>query len=162
MALAVGRITSQCGLGDKPSTAPCDALIPALNEATGQLAQPARLPRTLTPPFSVKLRSPFVPSRYTYKWEEDVLVTKPIAAGHCVVVFKETKGLMLRLRFLRLTTVRDPWATPMLARGTQVPIWVLEWVPSEYVKEWNICNSGKHIDKTVTQRVVQDNPLNFF
>ena len=65
--------------------------------------------------------------------------------------------------------VRDPWVNVFGApRGTRIPIWALEWVPAQYVKEWNICHkvkadgSGSYIDKTVTKRVVQDTPLNFF
>ena len=85
-----------------------------------------------------------------------------------MVVFKETKGLMLKLHLDRIITVTDPWV-PFFGkpRGTPVPIWRLEWIPSEYVKEWNICNRQRAdgtvgIVSEVTQRVKQDVPLNYF
>ena len=100
------------------------------------------------------------------------MITEPIELGSCVVVFKETKGLMLRLHFERIIVVTDPWvATFGVPRGTKVPIWRLEWVPSQYVKEWNMCNKTiknadgtvtTGIENTVTQRVKQDTALNFF
>ena len=95
-------------------------------------------------------------------------MTEPIEVGSCVVVFKETKGLMLRLHFERVIVVTDPWVVTFgVPRGTRIPIWRLEWVPSQYVKEWNICNKKSAdgttgIENTVSQRVKQDIPLNFF
>ncbi|MCI0438129.1 MAG: hypothetical protein L0177_03245 [Chloroflexi bacterium] len=176
VAQAVGEVTQQCGNGQSLSVAPCDQLRPLLDEATGH-EQPIGLLTSddervsgnaqvgvtaIRPSYSFKLRSPFVP-RWFGQWEEDVLLTEPLASGECAVVFKETKGLMVRLHFERVTVVRDPWvATFGVPRGTRIPIWSLEWVPSEYVKEWNICNSNGSINKTVTQRVKQDIPLNFF
>ena len=74
---------------------------------------------------------------------------------------------MLKLRFDRIVVVTDPWVTVFnQPRGTPVPIWVLEWMPSEFGKQWNICNSGDatnpQITTTVTKRVVQDIPLKYF
>ena len=164
VAQAVGQITSQCGNGDSLTTPPCDNLHALLDEDTGQEMEPRSHIATLTPAFSLKLRSPIVPP-WLRAAQEDVRVTSPIAAGECAVVFKETRGMMARLHFERVIIVTDPWvATFGVPRGTPVPIWSLEWVPSEYVKEWNICNTapGGGITKTVTQRVVQDIPLNFF
>lgn len=161
VALAIGKITEKCGKGSDLHKDPCDQLQPILDEATGHPPDIETLPRKIAAGFSVKLRSPFIPP-YTHRWDENVVVTKPLGPGQCVVVFKETKGLMLRLVFARITVVADPWATPQLARGTKIPIWSLRWVPAEYVKEWNICNTGRGIHKTVTQRVKQDIPLTFF
>jgi hypothetical protein len=166
VARAVGEITRQCGEGASLDAPPCNELQPLLEEEPDSEPRPSvqtQAQRLIRPSFSVKLRSPFVPQWFG-RWEEDVRVTDPIGAGECVVVFKETRGLMLRLHFERVIIVRDPWvATFGVPRGTRIPIWALEWVPSEYVKEWNICHraDGK-IEKTVTQRVKQDIPLNFF
>ena len=90
-------------------------------------------------------------------------MSEPIPSGACVVVFKETRGLMLRLHFDRIIIVNDPWVNTFgVPRGTKIPIWTLEWVPSEYVKEWNICNDNGTINTTVSKRVVQDIPLKYF
>jgi hypothetical protein len=68
---------------------------------------------------------------------------------------------MLRLIFIRFDIVLDPWATPLLARGTHIPVWALQWVP-EHVKQWNICNIGGKIQQTVMRRVKQEIPLRYF
>lgn len=175
VAAAVGEFTRQCDVGDRLDEEPCDQLMPLLEpehephhrtfrgdgdrEEDDAAAKPRAL--ILRPSFSVKLRGPFVPV-YARRWKEAVSVTDAIEPGECAVVFKETRGLAVRLHLDRITIVRDPWAAPQLLRGTRIPIWSIEWVPAEYVKEWNICNRGYRIDKTVTRRVVQDTPLNFF
>jgi len=163
VAQAVGHVTSQCGSGDLLTRAPCDDLHPLLDEQTGEEIRVGTFTRPLFPSFSVKLRSPAVPSWLRVP-QEDVRVTQPIPAGQCAVVFKETRGLMLRLHLERVIVVTDPWVTVFgFPRGTRIPIWRLKWVHSEYVKEWNICKvRGGIIRKTVTQRVKQDRPLNFF
>lgn len=177
VARAVSPFTAKCGPGSSLLEPPCDQLQPVLDEATGHefegedrkekvvpkpgQKEPIPSDLILRPGFSVKLRGPFVPP-YVRHAEEDVRVTEPINPGQCVVVFKETRGLMLRLTLIRMDVVKDPWATPMLARGTRIPVWALQWVPAEYVKEWNICNEKGRIVKSVTQRVKQDIPLHYF
>ncbi len=156
VAVAVGRVTINCQEGK-----PCSDLVPFLDEETGH--EIVRDPNQIvTVPFSLKLRSPFVPSNTTFRWQEHVVSTQPIPPSSCVAVFKETRGLMLRLRLVRIDVVRDPWATALLARGTKIPVWALEWVPSQYGKTWSICNVGGALKTTVTQRVKQDIPLNYF
>lgn len=164
VAAALSQFTAKCGVGDSLVDGPCAQLRPVLDEATGHIIEPGQdgVPRVIRAGFRLKLRSPFVP-RWTRGWEEDVRLIPALAPGECSAVFKETKGLMLRLRLDGFTVVRDPWATPTLPRGTKIPIWTLEWVPSEYVKHFNICNrDGKIEHVTVAQRVKQDIPLNYF
>lgn len=166
VAVAVGRITIGCGV-DRP----CPDLVPMLDEMTGHERR-ADLDRVLYPSFSAKLRSPFVPWASVYNWEEDVFPTKPIRPGECVAIVKETRGLMLKIHLERIDVVRDPWATALLARGTKIPIWALEWIPSQYVKTWSICNNvcpwwrrgclAQGLQTTVTQKVKQDVPLTYF
>jgi hypothetical protein len=162
VAQAVGRVTAQCGVGDVLKRPPCDDLEPILDEETGEERSLGTWDKPLHPSFSVKLRSPAVPP-WILGPQEDIRVTDPIPPKHCVVIFKEFKGLMLRLHLERIIVVTDPWVNIFgFPRATKIPIWRLEWVFSEYVKEWNICNADGQIKKTVTQRVKQDRPLNFF
>jgi len=166
VARAVANATRQCGEGSILLEPPCEELQVLLDEEQGRenvvgQAGQLDLAQAVHPGYSVKLRSPFVPG-WTNRWDEDVQVTEPIANGECAVVFKETKGLMLRLYYDRVITVSDPWATPQLPRGTKIPVWRMEWVPSEYVKTFNLCNQGGRVVKTVAQQVVQDVPLKYF
>ncbi|MDJ0826533.1 MAG: hypothetical protein QNJ16_13605 [Rhodobacter sp.] len=162
VAAALSGTTRQCTVGSSLVDGPCAQLRQQLNEETGHLFKPGEAPEELFQGYEVKLRSPFIP-RYNRLWEEDVKLIPALQPGECGSVFKETKGLMLRLRLDGFTTVLDPWATPNLPRGTKIPIWTLTWVPSEYVKHFNVCNNdGKIVHTTVHQRVKQDVPLNFF
>ena len=174
VAEAVGQATSQCGMKvDDPQRGmdlrlpPCDQLTPLLNvdPVTGMPLHPCW--PFLCPSFSVKLRGPTFPQPWALTWEEDVKLLGPIAPGACGNVVKETRGLMVRLHFDRITIVRDPWVSVFgVARGTRIPIWSIEWVPSEYVKTWEICNVVDSAglpgtQTTVSQQVKQDIPLNF-
>ena len=163
VAEAVGEFTRQCGEDDNVNLPPCNELHPRLNEQNGQeIAPQSHDPGIITPGYTVKLRGPAVP-RWTFGWGETVVSTPAIAPGECTAVVKETRGLMVRLRFDRITVVSDPWVSTFgIPRGTAVPIWTLSWIPSQYVKEINICNSGGQIEKLVTQRVVQDPALSYF
>ncbi len=163
VAAAVSEFTAQCGVGDSLVEGPCAQLRPLLDELTGHIIEPGQdgVATVIRRGFRLKLRSPFVP-RWNRSWEEDVKLIPALAPGECSAVFKETKGLMLRLRLDGFTVVRDPWATPTLPRGTKIPIWTLEWVPSEYVKHFNLCNRDGKVEGSVTQRVKQDVPLNYF
>ena len=160
VAQAVGNVTQ--GLADGQQVP--EALIPLLDEATGEELLDGSLGQGLgpiAPGFEVKLRGPFVPPAQR-DWYEDVIQTGPIGKNECSVVFKETRGLMLKLVFVKMTVVADPWATPLLARGTNIPVFALQLVPSEYVKTFEICNKAGKIDTKVSQRVVQDTALNYF
>lgn len=160
VAQAVGQFTSQCGLNDDTGTGQCAELQPRLNENGEEVSPGAG--EEITPGYTVKLRGPAIP-RWTFGWGETVVSTPAIADGECTAVVKETRGLMVRLRFERITVVSDPWVSTFgVPRGTAVPIWTLSWIPSQYVKEINICNDGGVIEKEVTQRVVQDPALSYF
>ena len=155
--------TRQCQDGSTVAEGPCEQLQPLLNEANGVEAVVGRLTANLVirPGYTVKLRGPFLPRPTTW-WQETVEVVPPLAWGECAVVFKETKGLMLKVCYDRIITVSDPWATPQLPRGTQIPVWRMEWVPSEYVKTFNYCNNEGKVTNTVDMKVVQDTPLKYF
>ena len=167
VAQAVGKATLKCDpRGDDATAEECDQLAPLLDEANG-LERPVQDAidgrPAIRPSYSVKLRSPFVPRWFRGGWDEEVLVTEPIGKDECAVVFKETRGLMLRAHFDRIITVNDPWvATFGVPRGTRIPIWTLELVPSEFIKQFSMCNKKGKINTTVTKRVVQDIPLKYF
>lgn len=164
VAAALSEFTRQCALGDDLTQGRCAQLQPQIDEEDGHLFGPNKPfeAQRIFRGFAVKLRSPFVP-RWGRTWDEDVKRIPALSPGQCAAVFKETKGLMLRLRYDGFTIVRDPWATPNLPRGTRIPIWTLEWVPSEYVKHFNVCNvDGRKMRNTVNQRIKQDDGLNFF
>ena len=161
VAAALTPFTSKCGEGDRADQPPCDDLHPLLNEENGEEMFPGSHIRSFNRSYSVKLRSPLV-APWVRSWQHDV---RPLVVdrGQCAVIFKETRGLMVRLHFQRITVILDPWVgTFGIPRGTLVPIWHLSWVPSEYAKAFTYCNDGKVVRQTVLQRVKQDHALNYF
>jgi len=161
VSAALTQFTSHCGEGDRADEPPCDNLQKILNEENGEEIFAGPLVRAFTRSYSVKLRSPFV-APWVRSWQHDV---RPlvVARGECAVIFKETRGLTLRLHFQRITVVLDPWVGTLgVPRGTLVPIWHLTWVPSEYAKAFTYCNDGRRINQAVLQRVKQDHALNYF
>lgn len=160
VAVAVGEVTAQCGNDDTLGRPPCDQLTPLIDDS----GDPAVTdPRTvLKPGFEVSLRSPIVPPWFR-SWQHDIRVTAPMERGQCTAVFKETRGLLARLVLDPIIIVTDPWvATFGVPRGTAVPIWTIRWIPVQYVKVWNLCNTGTGIETTVSQRIKRDLALNFF
>ncbi len=161
MVEAISAITRECGEGDSLNERPCDELIPLLDEETGHEIN-GRGEEKIIAPYTLKLRGPAIP-RGGSPWQEDISVTPAIARGECVAIFKETRGLMLRLRLERIIIVNDPWQSVFgVPRGTRIPIWTLEFVPAQYGKTWNICNEDGLLTTTVSQRVKQDVALNYF
>lgn len=163
VAEAVGQVTRQCGEGDRADQPPCNELHPLFDENTGREIPVQSHIRSITPGYEVKLRSPFVPPWFGNSWEETAKVVDPIPPNSCGAVVKETRGLALRVHFDRIILVTDPWVgTFGVPRGTRVPIWRLEWVPTEYVKTWTLCNRrGRNLVVRDVQRVKQDIPVNF-
>jgi hypothetical protein len=163
VAKAVGELTRECGQGDNVNVPPCNELHPRLNEQDGQeIPANSHDSGEINPGYTVKIRGPAVPG-WSFGWEETVVSTPAIAPGECSAVVKETRGLMVRLRFDRLTAVSDPWVSTFgVPRRIAAPIWTLSWIPAQYVKEINICNSGGDIEKEITQRVIQDPALSYF
>lgn len=160
VARAVGVVTRQCGQGDRVDTGPCRSLLHNVANP-GSVAQPGH--PFIQPSFSALLRSPVVIGGAISRWDEDVRGTPPLSPGQCSAVFKETRGLVVRLHFEHMAVVRDPWATPTLLRGTLVPVWQLEWVPAQYVKVWPICNGNDFIGRQPPiTKLWLDNSLNFF
>lgn len=162
VAEAVGNVTRKCGVGDRADQPPCDELHPLLDEATGEEMTPGSHIPTLRPSYEAKLRSPLI-APWFRAWEHDIRVPA-LDQGQCAVVFKETRGITVRIHLARITVVLDPWVgTFGIPRGTLVPIWYLSWVPTQYGKTWTFCRDNRGgIRQTVLQRVKQDHALNYF
>lgn len=164
VARAIGAVTRQCGEGDSLNQPPCDELQQVLDEGTGAEMPPRSTQQqdTIAAGYSVKLRGPAVPI-WIGTVEEDVRVTDPLRDGQCAAVFKEQRGLSVVLHFDRIIIVTDPWVSTFgVPRGTAVPIWRLEWIPTQYAKTWVFCNrGGRNVVVSERQRVKQDVAVNY-
>ncbi len=108
-------------------------------------------------PGGVAIRAAFLPWP-RFRHPEESCCCLPLEPCGCGVVVKEFRGLQLRWRRRRITTVIEPWAS----RATIVFrwVWVLEWVPVQYIKTITTHCECHGTGKTdVGVRVVRDLPL---
>ncbi len=180
VATVLSQVTSQCGVGDfvlmqdvDNFNNPCSQLQPLLNSLTGLEDEPVfdigtdqSLTTVLGPSFSTNLRADIIPPRWSRDIPENVEVTGTLAPGECSVVFKEFRGLLLQLHLERITDIRDPNNNTGVSGTTSDPIWVLQWMPAEYGKQWSMCNTGDtsapEVTTKVTMQVVEDEGLLYF
>lgn len=169
-AKAVGDATAGCAAGGdifNPGSE-CNRLGPTLERviSDGPLvtSEGPTVPNIVNPGWAVSLRGPAIPGLPGARGPQgDVVVTEKLADGECAVVFKEFRGLTIRLRFEFINEINYPFVETFgFVLDKNVPTWVLEWVPAQYITQWSMCNSGGQIVRTVSDEVHHDTSLQFF
>lgn len=95
-----------------------------------------------------EIRSPYYPiTQYPagLVQEENIIPTDPIANGECVTIVKEIQGIKSILRPVQVPIWQEPWTSRATIIGFNT-IWVVDFVPAEFVKNLNFCNSGGSIN----------------
>lgn len=131
LSLSLGELTRQCQ-PDSLGVPPCDGLLPLLDAPLDSSA--------IFLPLSA--------------WGQDTLVTQPLSTGECVAVFGLRQGLTFSLRSGPPGQEAGPWMETLDIPG----LWALQWRPVTYVEQWDICNTGGRIERTVTRRPGDDLP----
>ncbi len=72
--------------------------------------------------------------------EEHVIVTQPIPRGSCVEITKEKKGVVPVLVPIKVPIWVEPWFARRQIVGFAI-IWVLWWIPAEFLKIITYCNT---------------------
>lgn len=80
-----------------------------------------------------------------------------VECGGCAVIVKEFRGLQARWVLRRLTRVVEPWTSR--ARIINRWVWVIEFVPVEFIKTITVHCCGKPGTTDVSKRVVLDREL---
>jgi hypothetical protein len=144
---AVGQQTQGCS-PTNPTGAGCQLLLQGEESAVDSAVSG----------FQRQVRSPFflnVPSREP---EEAVILPGTLRKGECAPVVKETRGIQAVVR----PTVVPIWVNPWFARATVVgsaTVWVLEFVPAEFVKTITYCNvTGAALKQSFSTKIVRDRP----
>lgn len=111
--------------------------------------------------FSREVRSPFfirVPFREP---QEQVIVPQPLSKGDCVPIIKETKGIKVVVRPMKIPIWVEPWFARARIIGFTT-VWVWEFVPAEFVKTITYCNDGKDVTKKVDTEIIKERQLMHF
>ena len=99
-----------------------------------------------------EIRGPYFPLHGYASWnydnppipafpDEAIIQTGPLAAGECSTVIKEIQGIKSIMRPIQIPIWQEPWASRASIIGTQT-VWVVEWVPAEFIKNLNYCNNN--------------------
>lgn len=97
--------------------------------------------------FYREIRSPYFPiTPYATSFgpNENIITTGPLAIGECSTVVKEIQGI----KAIQRAVVIPIWLEPWTSRATIIAfstVWVVEFVPAEFVKSLNYCNVGGSI-----------------
>ncbi len=117
---------------------------------------------TVYPGFSRAIRSPF-PINQTGGGEisEQVIVPGTIADGECSVVLKEIQGVRALLRPVLIPIWVEPWTARATIVGFRT-VWVIEFIPAEYLKTITYCNANGTVNQDVQIVVVNERELLHF
>ncbi|MGI9596973.1 MAG: hypothetical protein ACR2QK_12480 [Acidimicrobiales bacterium] len=83
-----------------------------------------------------------------------------VDCGGCAVIVKEFRGLQARWVLRRLTKVIEPWTSR--ARIINRWVWLIEFVPVEFIKTITVHCCGKPSTTSVSKQIVLDRELMTF
>lgn len=108
-----------------------------------------------------EIRSPYFQYAPYITPQENIIVPSAIANGECAVVIKEIQGIKSIVR----PTVIPIWQEPWTSRATIIgynAIWVVDFVPAEFVKNLNYCNINGQISFDYNINVIVERQLTHF
>jgi hypothetical protein len=108
-----------------------------------------------------EIRSPFHPYAAYTTPRENIMVPDSIANGECSVVIKEIQGIKSIVRPTQIPIWQEPWTSRSQIIGFDT-IWVVDFVPAEFVKNLNFCNVGGNIVFDYEINVIIERQLTHF
>ena len=112
-----------------------------------------------------EIRSPYfpiVPYSNAFGPNENVItVPGPIAIDECSSVIKEIQGIKSIMRPVQIPIWQEPWTSRAQIIGFNT-IWVVDFVPAEFVKSLNYCNVNGSIVFDYTIDVIIERELTHF
>jgi len=113
-----------------------------------------------------EIRSPYYPvvthpNGFTPQ-ENIIVLDEPIANGECSVVVKEIQGIKSILRPAKIPIWQEPWSSGAQIIGDST-VWVIDFVPAEFVKNLNYCNvNGEIVFDYDTNVIIERELLHFW
>ncbi len=93
---------------------------------------------------------------------ENIIVPPgPIAVDECSVVVKEIQGIKSIMRPVQIPIWQEPWTSRANIIG-YTTVWVIDFVPAEFVKTLSFCNNGNGIETTYNINVIIERELLHF
>lgn len=86
-----------------------------------------------------EIRSPFFQHAPFTTPQENIIVPESIATGYCTVIIKEIQGIKSIVRPTLVPIWQEPWTSMAQIIGYHV-VWVIDFVPAEFVKSLKYCN----------------------
>ena len=108
-----------------------------------------------------EIRSPFYQYAPHITPQENIIVPDAIANGECSVVIKEIQGIKSIVRPTQIPIWQEPWTSRSQIIGFDT-IWVVDFVPAEFVKNLNFCNVGGNIVFDYEINVIIERQLTHF
>lgn len=72
---------------------------------------------------------------------ENIITTGPIGVNECSTIVKEIQGVKAIQRPVQIPIWQEPWTSRANVIGFDT-VWVIDFVPAEFVKSLNYCNNG--------------------
>lgn len=111
-----------------------------------------------------EVRSPYVTQTFYpngFTPEETVITTGEIKKDHCVVIVKEVQGQKSIMRPVQIPIWQEPWTSRATIIGFTT-VWVVDFIPAEFVKNLNYCNSAGNIVFDYEINVIIERELTHF
>jgi len=111
-----------------------------------------------------EIRSPYapvIPYWNAFGPNENIIPLGPMAAGECSTVVKEIQGIKSIQRPVKIPIWQEPWTSRATIIGFTT-VWVVDFVPAEFVKSLNYCNNAGTIDFDYRIDVIIERELTHF
>jgi len=111
-----------------------------------------------------EIRSPYsVNTNYLKAFgpHENVITVGPMSPGECSTVIKEIQGIKSIQRPVKIPIWQEPWTSRAQIIGWQT-VWVVDFVPAEFIKSLNYCNSSTGMTFDYTIDVIIERELTHF
>ncbi len=112
-----------------------------------------------------EIRSPYTPiTAYPQGFvqsENVITLAGPIKNGECSVVIKEIQGIKSIMRAVKIPIWQEPWTSRAGIIGYNT-VWVVDFVPAEFVKNLNFCNANGSIQMDYEINVIIERQLLHF
>jgi len=112
-----------------------------------------------------EIRSPYSPlswyPTYNVPQENIIVPDGPLAKGDCTTIVKEIQGVKAIQRPIIIPIWQEPWTSRATIIGWQT-VWVVDFVPAEFVKNLNFCNVDGRIIFDYDINVIIERQLTHF
>lgn len=111
-----------------------------------------------------EIRSPFYPQiaqQVSSGSVENIITVGPMAKDECSTVIKEIQGIKSIQRPVKIPIWQEPWTSRAQIIGYNT-IWVVDFVPAEFIKNLNYCNVNGSISFDYDIHVIIERQLLHF